>query len=80
MDRVLAPRQSHRLVGLPPFNPLQPLYNRWIHNIGPLSHRGIIRILMMSTTYETLEFLSTPSYALGGGVLGTPSWILLHIP
>ena len=76
MDRVLFPCWSHFLVVLAPFDPSQPLYKRRRHDTGPLSHRVLVRILTISTTFEMSKFPPTPSYDLGGGVAMIPSYTL----
>ena len=50
MDEFLDPIRSHCLAYLPPFYPSQPPYKRQRHDIGPLSHRGLIQNFTMSTT------------------------------
>ena len=80
MDRVLALRRSCFLAGFPPFNPLHPLYKRHrFHTSGP-SHRELLKILTMSTTYETSECPMIPSFTLGGEFHGSPYlnslWVL----
>ena len=80
MVRVLDPHWSFHLVGLSHFDPTQPLYKRQRHEIDPLSHRGLIRLLGMSTLSNTPDLPPFSSSALGGGVPGTHSSFTLWVP
>ena len=90
MDRVLSPCQSHCLSDLFPFDSTQPIYKRQMHETSPISHRGLIKLLGMSTIYDTSELPLSPSSALGEESLGdsftttlwtpgTPTYINLHV-
>ena len=70
MDQTPLFRCSHCLAGLPPSDPLHPLYKRHIPDIGGpyIPHRELQKLLTVISTFDMLEIPSTLSSTMVWGV------------